>query len=528
METGVHVRAVAACAVLLAAAFGVAARPQPPFDVLIRNGRVLDGTGNPWRLADVGITGDRISAVGRLEGASAGRIIDADGLYVTPGFIDVHSHAGPGLAGDLRHAEPLLAQGITTAFVNPDGGGPVGIAAQRATYGKHGTGVNVGLFVPHGSIRSAVMGLSDSAPDGTQLARMVALVDEGMKAGGLGASSGLYYAPGSYAATGEIVAMARAAARHGGVYASHIRDEADYSIGVVAAVQEVIDIAEQARIVGIVTHVKALGPASWGLSMAIVERIEAARARGVEVYADQYPYEASSTSMEGALVPRWAQVGGRARLLERLAGPERPRILEEVGANIAHRGGAGTLMIARFAPDPSIEGRTLAGLAAAAGSTPEDTALALLSRANPSLVSFNMSDRDIELLMRQTWTMTSTDGDLVPIGEGKPHPRGYGAFPRKLRVYVHERQVIDLPFAIRSMTSLPAAVFGLRDRGILREGAFADVLVFDPARVRDTATYQDPHQLAEGMAHVLVNGQPALSDGRFTGALQGTLVVPGR
>jgi N-acyl-D-amino-acid deacylase len=522
------VRGIAAWAVILIASLGLGAQPPQHFDVLIRNGRVLDGTGNPWRMADVGIAGDRISAVGRLEGASAGRIIDAGGLYVTPGFIDVHSHAGPGLAGDLRHAQPLLAQGITTAFVNPDGGGAVDIAAQRATYEKQGTGVNVGLFVPHGSIRSAAMGMSDAAPDETELARMVALVDEGMKAGGLGLSSGLYYAPGSYAATGEIVAMARAAARHGGVSASHIRDEADYSIGVVAAVQEVIDIADQAGLIGVVTHVKALGPASWGLSMAIVERIEAARARGIEVYADQYPYDASSTSMEGALVPRWAQVGGRKRLLERLAGPERPRILEEVGANIARRGGSGTLMVARFAPDPSIEGRTLADLAGSAGRTPEETALGLLARANPSLVSFNMSERDIELLMRQTWTMTSTDGDLVPMGEGKPHPRGYGAFPRKLRVYARERQVIDLPFAIRSMTSLPAAVFSLKDRGILREGAFADVLVFDPSQIRDTATYEDPHQLAEGMVHVLVNGRLVRSDERFTGVLQGRIVVPER
>jgi N-acyl-D-amino-acid deacylase len=521
-------RQYAACAVVLLAAIGLGTAPQQPFDILIRNGRLLDGTGNPWRLADIGITGDRIRAVGRLHGASAGRIIDITGLYVTPGFIDVHSHAGPGLAGSLRHAQPLLAQGITTVFVNPDGGGPTDIAGQRDTYEKQGTGVNVGLFVPHGSIRGAVLRMSDAAPDQAQLGEMAALVAAGMKAGGMGRSSGLDYAPDSYATTDEIVAMARVAGRHGGVYASHIRDEADYSIGVVAAVQEVIDIAEQAEIIGVVTHIKALGPASWGLSMALVERIAAARARGVQVYADQYPYDASSTGIEGALVPRWSQVGGRARLLERLDGPDRPRLLDEVRTNIERRGGPRTLMIARFAPDPSVEGRTLADLAETAQRAPEQVALDLIARANASLISFNMSEPDIELLMRQTWTMTSTDGDLVPMGEGKPHPRAYGAFPRKLRVYVHERRVVDLPFAIRSMTSLPAAVFGLKDRGIVREGAFADLLVFDPAQVRDTATYEDPHQLADGMVHVLVNGQPVRADGRFTGALPGRIVTPER
>ena len=498
------------------------------YDILIREGRVLDGTGNPWQRLDIGIVSDRIRAVGRLDGATASRVIDASGLYVTPGFIDVHSHAGPGLLEDLRHAEPLLAQGITTAFVNPDGGGPVTIAGQRATYEEHGIGVNVGMFVPHGTIRAAVMGMSDAEPDSEALAEMVNMVNEGMKAGALGLSSGLYYAPGSYSKTDEVVAMARIAAQYGGVYSSHIRDEGDYTIGVVAAVQEVIDIAEQAGLVGVVSHVKALGPANWGLSMAIIERIEAARARGVEVFADQYPYSASGTGITGALIPRWAQVGGRDALLARIRGNDRARLLDEVRTNIARRGGPDTLMVGRFAPDPSIEGRTLADLSEAAGTAPEVTALDLLERSETSLVSFNMSERDIELLMRRPWTMTCTDGDLVPLGQGKPHPRAYGAFPRKLRVYVHERGVVDLPFAIRSMTSLPASVFGLKDRGTIREGAYADLLVFDPAAVRDAATYQDPHQLAEGMVHVLVNGVLARDGGRFTHVLSGQVVSPVR
>jgi N-acyl-D-amino-acid deacylase len=318
------------------------------------------------------------------------------------------------------------------------------------------------------------------------------------------------------------------AAQFGGVYSSHIRDEADYTIGVVAAVQEVITIAEEAGLIGVVSHMKALGPASHGLSMALIERIEAARGRGVQVYSDQYPYTASGTGIGGALIPRWAQVGGRDALLKRLKGPERAKLLQDVKINIARRGGPETLVISRYATDPMIEGRHLAELAQNAGATPEEHALNLLERGDASLVSFNMSERDIELIMRQPWNMTSTDGDLVPMGRGKPHPRAYGAFPRKLRLYVRDRAIVDLPFAIRSMTSLPAQVFALKDRGQVRSGAFADLLVFDPTKVNDAATYQEPHQLAQGMTHIVVNGVLVRENGTFTGELPGRVLSPQR
>jgi N-acyl-D-amino-acid deacylase len=502
---------------------------HPVFDLLIRNAHVYDGMGNPWIRADVGIVGDRIHSVGALARADARRVIDAAGLSLAPGFIDVHSHAGGGLATEeLKHGQPVLAQGITTVIVNPDGGGPVDLVAQRETYKKQGHGPNVGLMVPHGSIRREVMNMTDRDPTAEELARMVALARAGMAAGAFGLSSGLYYAPGSYSKTAEVVAMAKAAAEFAGVYSSHIRDESDYSVGVMAAVQEVIDIAEQAGLIGIVTHVKALGPASHGLSLAIVQRIEAARARGVQVYTDQYPYSASGTGITGALIPRWAQVAGRDAMLRRIRGDESKKILEEVRQNIARRGGAETLMISRYSVDPSLEGKSLAELAKAAGTSPEQHALDLLQKGDASLVSFNMSERDIELLMRQPWTMTSTDGDLVPMGRGKPHPRAYGAFPRKLRLYVRERGVLDLPFAIRSMTSLPAQVFGIKDRGQIRSGAYADIVLFDPAKVNDAATYQEPHQLAEGMTHIIVNGVLVRDGGNFTGALAGRVLFPQR
>jgi N-acyl-D-amino-acid deacylase len=339
---------------MLAGVLTVSAQTPQQFDILIRNGRVLDGTGNPWYRADIGITGDRIRAMGALGNATAKTVIDAGDRYVTPGFIDVHSHAGPGLAAEgLKHAQPLLAQGLTTVFVNPDGGGPVDLAAQRATYEKQRIGTNVGQFVPHGSIRREVMEMSDRDPNASELARMVELSRKGMVDGGVGLSSGLYYAPGSYSKTAEVIAMAKATAPYGGVYSSHIRDESDYTIGVVAAVQEVIDVAEQGGVTGVVSHMKALGPASWGLSKTLITNIEAARERGVQVFADQYPYEASGTSLVAALIPRSAEVGGREAMLKRITGELRPEIRAQVKTNIARRGGADTLMISRYSAHPS-------------------------------------------------------------------------------------------------------------------------------------------------------------------------------
>jgi N-acyl-D-amino-acid deacylase len=514
---------------LLALLAPTGAAQGPAFDVLIRGGRILDGTGNPWYRADIGITGDRIRAMGNLAGATAKTVIDAKDRLVTPGFIDVHSHAGGGLATEgLKHGRPLLAQGLTTVFVNPDGGGPVDLAAQRATYEKQRIGTNVGLFVPHGSIRREVMDMTDRDPNAAELARMVELTRLGMEAGGVGLSSGLYYAPGSYSKTEEVVAMAKATAPYGGVYSSHIRDESDYTIGVVAAVQEVITVAEQGGVTGVVSHMKALGPASWGLSKTLIERIEAARTRGVQVFADQYPYEASGTGIVGALMPRSAQVGGRDAMMKRIRGELRPEIREQVKINIARRGGADTLMISRYSVNPSFEGQRLSELAKNAGVPPEEYALQMLEKGDASLVSFNMSEGDIEGIMRQVWTMTCTDGDLVPMGQGKPHPRAYGAFARKLKRYVRERGTVDIAAAIRSMTTLPATVFGLKDRGQLRAGAFADILIFDLAKVDDMATYENPHQLAAGIDDILVNGELVRRDGAFTAALAGRVLRPER
>ncbi|MGH7483076.1 MAG: N-acyl-D-amino-acid deacylase family protein, partial [Longimicrobiales bacterium] len=288
-----------------------ASAQDPSFDVLIRNGRVLDGSGNPWFAADIGISGDRIVAVGDLAGAQAARVINAAGLYVAPGFMDTHSHAAGGLAdAELSAATPLLAQGITTVFVNPDGGGAVDLGEQRRALLEHGIGVNVAQFVPHGSVRREVVGMADREATPEELERMRAMVRAAMEAGAFGLSSGLFYTPGRFAPLEEVIALARVVGEYGGAYQSHIRDEADYGIGVVAAVDEVIRVAREAGVPGVVTHIKVLGPHVWGYSAALVHRIDEARAAGVEVYADQYPYEASATGLEPALVPAWAREGG--------------------------------------------------------------------------------------------------------------------------------------------------------------------------------------------------------------------------
>ncbi|HEY0970574.1 MAG TPA: amidohydrolase family protein [Gemmatimonadales bacterium] len=497
-----------------------------PFDVLVRGGRVLDGSGNAWIRADVGVRGDSIVAVGDLGGATAGTVLDATGLYVAPGFIDTHSHAGGALeTAELSGARPLLAQGVTTVFVNPDGGGSVDLAAQRRDLLEHGLGVNVALMVPHGSVRQEVLGMADRAPSPAEMARMEELVRRGMEEGAFALSSGPFYAPGSFAKTDELVALARIAARYGAPYQSHIRDESDYTIGLLAAVEEVITVAREAGTRGVVTHVKALGPSVWGFSAAIVNRVERARAEGVEVFADQYPYEASSTSLAAALVPRWAQAGGGDSLRARLANAgQRSRIVAEMRENLARRGGAERIRISRHAADSTVEGLTLAAIAARQGVDAVETAIALVTAGGPQVVSFNMHDDDIERLMRQPWTMTASDGSLVRAGSGVPHPRGNGAFARKLRHYAVEEAVVDLPFAIRSMTSLPATVYNLRDRGWIRSGARADLVVFDLGGLRDVATFDDPHRIAEGMVHVLVNGRLAIRDGEFTDELAGQVL----
>lgn len=530
MRTGRPVLSVLALIVCLAVPAlgpaGDAVSQEVPWDVLLRDGRVMDGTGTPWVRADVAVAGDTIAAVGDLDPARAETVIDATGLYVSPGFIDPHTHAPSAMDDpELSAARPLLAQGITTATANPDGGGPVDLAAQREELLADGLGVNVAPFVGHGSVREEVLGMDDRAPTDAEMDRMRSLVERAMSEGAFGLTSGLFYTPGSYAETEEVVGLAEVASRHGGVYKSHIRDESTYNVGVVAAVDEVITVAREADLPGIVTHVKVLGPHVWGYSAALVHRIERARSRGVEVWADQYPYTASATGLGAALVPRWAQAGGQDSLLARLERPAtRDSIERGIVANLDRRGGADRLQFRRFEENPAIEGKTLADVADSVGVSAVEMTIRLVKTGYVGVVSYNMTEKDVRRLMRQEWTMTSSDGCLVPRGEGVPHPRCYGAFPHKIRKYVLEEEVLPLSRAVHTMTGMPARVLGLDDRGLIRPGMAADLAVFDLERVRSPATFTDPHHLAEGMVHVLVGGRFAIRHGSFTGTRAGRVL----
>ena len=481
------------------------------------------------------MVGDRIARVGVIpaeEVPAGAREVEAAGFTIMPGFIDPHSHAGPGLATpELQAGEPVIRQGITTVMVNPDGGGEVDLAEQGRSLREGGIGVNVALMIGHGAVRREVLGMEDRPPTGEELERMAGLVRSGMEAGAFGMTGGLYYAPGSYAANDEVVRLAAEIAPFG-AFISHIRDESDYNIGLVAAVEEVIEVAQTHGIRGVVTHFKALGPPVWGLSREATAAIDAARVRGVEVFADQYPYEASGTSIVGALVPRWALAGetmpGMPSPLEnRLQNPpERARLRAEMLVALERRGGAGTLLLSRHRADTALEGRYLSDLAEEWGLEPIDAALRLLDAGGAGLVSFNMSEEDIAHIMTREWTMGSSDGGLVPAGEGRPHPRYYGAFPRRIARYVRERGVLTLAEAVRGMTSLPATVFRMPDRGQVAPGRIADLLVVDVDRFRDVATYENPHALAEGIVHALVAGVFAIEDGEATGALAGQVLTP--
>lgn len=496
------------------------------FDILIRNGRVIDGTGNPWYYSDVGITGNRIAAMGKLTDANARTVIDASGHYVTPGFIDPHTHAAGGLATpELSHAYPMLAQGITLIVANPDGGGPVNLEEQRRDLLQDGIGVNVAQFIPHGSVRRSVMGTENRQATAAELDEMKSLIRKAMEYGAFGLSSGIFYVPGNFATTKEYIELNQIVAEFGGVHQSHIRDESDYSVGVVAAVDEIIEITRQTGVTGIITHIKALGTPVWGSSEQITLNIAQAREDGLPIFTDQYPYSASATSVMASLVPAWAREGGTDALRYRLADEsQREKILTGIMENLERRGGPDRIQYRRFSPDPSVEGRLLSDIATEREQSPEQVLMSQIEQGNPGLVSFNMHDNDIRAFMVQPWNMTSSDGGYVPFGIGVPHPRNYGSFPRKIRKYVFDEGLISLEDAIRSMTSLTAGVFGLHDRGILRPGMAADVVVFDPGRITDRATYREPHQYSEGMAWVVVNGGIAIADGEFTDGMFGEVI----
>ncbi|MDQ3997852.1 MAG: amidohydrolase family protein [Gemmatimonadota bacterium] len=497
--------------------------PRAPYDLLIRGGQVVDGTGAAARAADVGIVGDRIVFVGRANANDPApkRTIDAAGLVVAPGFVDPHAHVLEDLSSPERRSNlAYLMQGVTTVITGNDGGGPPDVAGTLALWDAQKIGTNAALLVGHGSVRRRVLGMADTPPTAAQLDSMRALVAGAMEGGALGLSTGLYYAPGSYASTEEVIELAKVAARAGGIYDSHLRDESSYSIGLLAAVDEAIRIGREAAIPVNISHVKALGVDVWGFSDSVVARIRAARAAGTRVTADQYPYLASGSSVGASLLPRWAEAGGGDSLRARLIDPtSRVRIVAEMERNLVRRGGAASLLMTS-SRDQRLIGKTLERVAAERGVSPVQAAVDIVLAGGASVASFNMTERDVETFMRQDFVMTGSDGSAG-------HPRKYGTYPRKLREYVFKRRVLTLPDAIRRGSALTAETFGIADRGKLVEGAYADVIVFDPATVADRATYEEPTRLAVGMRYVIVNGVVAVDGGEYTAALAGRAVRRG-
>lgn len=500
-------------ALLLAAALLAGAAPPERVDLIIRGGTVYTGSAAPF-VGDVAIAGDRIRAVGPRLPFAATRVVDARGLIVAPGFIDPHTHLGGQLRGDEaqeRLVPGFLMQGVTTAFVGNDGGGDADVGAVLASARTRPVGINYAAYIGFGEVRSAVVGEADRPPTPAELQRMRAMVATAMCQGALGLSTGLFYAPQSFAAPAEVVALAREAATRGGVYDSHIRDESSYSIGLAAAIDEAIAVGRDARLPVNISHIKALGVDVHGQAPAIIARIEAARAAGQKVTADQYPWSASGTTLAAALVPRWAQDGGRDALLGRFDDAAvADRLRGDMALNLRRRGGAESLLIT----EGEYRGQRLSEIAGTLALDPVAAAIAVVRTGDPRVASFNQTEADIAAFMRRPWVMTGSDAS-------GGHPRAYGSFARKYDEYVRRQKVIGLRDFIERSSALAADSFGIADRGRLRPGAFADVVAFDPASFKARATYAEPTLLATGMRLVLVNGVPAVEDGKLTGAAAG-------
>ena len=500
-------------------------------DLLLAGGTLHDGTGAEPFVADVAVRDGRIVFVGdaRAAGVRASETVEVTGLLVTPGFIDAHSHAE--LDEDWgRDALAFLHQGITTVVMGVDGGGEPEVGATLARWRRNGLGVNALTYVGHGAVRRRAMGMEDRRPTPAELEDMKRLVRQGMEEGALGLSTGLFYTPGSYADTDEVIELASVAAAFGAIYDTHDRDlgAAYPGIGYLASIREGIEIGERSGARVVFSHFNAQGAHNYGKAPEGARLIREARLRGVEVAGAQHVYTATQSSLSAYAIPRWASAGGQAELVRRFDHPDTARLLDaETMEMLGVRGGAEKILFS--SPRPELNGRTLAEVAEGWGLTVPETVRRILRDGSASVMNLDLYDPwNTRYLAREPWMMTCTDGRTPEPGQVVTHPRVYGAFTKKLRDYVLDEKVIGMPFAVRSMTGLAADFFRLPDRGYLREGMAADVAVLDAARVRDRATYEAPRQLSEGTVHVLVNGVFAIRDGRATGALAGAaLARPG-
>ncbi|MFI5309951.1 MAG: amidohydrolase family protein [Gemmatimonadales bacterium] len=524
---------------IIAARTGAIPKPRPPvmapYDVLITNARIVDGTGGPAYSGDVAITGRQIARVSTtpIPRDSALRVIDARGHVLAPGFIDMHAHLEPLLT--MPDAQSAARQGVTLALGGPDGGGPWPFGTYLDSADRAGLGTNVAYLTGHNTIRSEVMGSANRAPTPDELARMARMVGQAMHEGAFGISTGLRYIPGFYSKTDEVVALSRVAADSGGIYTSHLREE---GLGLFEGVAEALEIGRQAHIPIVLTHHKAIGQQMWGKSTVTLHMVDSARAAGTDVMMDQYPYTASSTGLN-VLVPPWALEGGRTGLQKRLEDPVlKDSITRGVIDYLINDRGGGDVRRVQFANvawDHTLDGKTLYDWAVRRGiqPTPERTAPLVLEgvvNGGASMVFHIIDEGDVRRIMAHPMTMIGSDGRLSRPGDGVPHPRNYGTFPRVLGEYVRVQHVLTLEQAVNKMTGMSAKRLGLTDRGCIRAGCFADITVFDPATIADKGTFTEPHQYPVGIDWVLVNGTPVVAEGRFTDARPGRVLkhVPAR
>jgi len=498
------------------------------YDLIIRGGKVVDGSGNPWYHADIAIKNDRIAEIGQLSNHEAKRVIDAHGLVVAPGFIDPHTHALRGIF-EVPNAESALLQGVTTLTEGNDGSSPYPIDRHYADIDNLRISPNWAVFVGQGTIRQRVIGfgLRKATPD--EMERMKQMVRDAMEQGALGISTGLFYVPGSFTSTEEVIELSKVAAEYNGIYISHIREEAAQLID---SVQETIRIGEEANIPVQITHHKVIGVENWGASIESLRLVDEARKRGVDVTIDQYPYTASQTSIN-ALIPQWAQAGGREEMLSRINSAETySTIKNEVVAKILYDRGGGdpkNVFISRNSWDPDMAGKNLAELAIDAGlePTPEnaaDVVFDIIRGGGATAVYHAIGPEDVDRIMQHPATAIGSDGPVGVFGEGAPHPRQYGTFARVLGLYVRERKILSLEEAIRKMSSQSARRLGIHDRGLITKGYFADIAIFDPDEIIDKATFENPHQYAIGTKFVLVNGTVVVENGQHTGARPGRIL----
>ena len=522
----------------------VLAQQNPPatssYDLVLRNARIVDGTSSPWYRADLAIRGDTIVRIAPSIRESAARVIDLGDLVVAPGFIDIHTHASRNIFA-VPTADNYIRQGVTTVFEGPDGAGsvvgslPAPIKPFLDRLEATPRSINVAAFIGQNAVREAVIGLANRAPSAAELERMREIVRQGMRDGAFGLSTGLFYVPGAFTPLEEIVELQKAVAPFRGVHTSHMRDEASR---VVESVKETIAIGELSGVPTHVSHHKVIGKAYWGKSVETIQVIDAARARGIDVTMDQYPYTASSTTIQSALLPQWAMEGGiegaKARLKDSTT---RTRVrAATVEILLTERGGGDpkNVVINTCDWNPSLAGKHLGEITQARGLEPTlenaaETTLWLVESGGCRGVFHAMGEEDLERILAHPATMIASDGEITIFGRAAPHPRSYGTFARILSRYVREKHIITLEDAVRKMTSLPAARVGLTDRGVLRPGMKADLAVFDADRVRDMATFEKPHQYAEGFAYVIVNGEIVYEKGAMTAARPGRVIYgPGK